>query len=75
MSFLLRLLVAGEFFFNADYYAELPVFKESSVDTGYTVDTIFSMALSRQAEDAFSATKDKCEAVKVQALTTICAGE
>jgi len=69
------LLFAGELFFNADYYAEHPVFKESSVDTGYPEDTIFSMALQRQAEDAFSVTSDKCEAVKMQALTTACAGE
>ena len=36
---------------------------------------IFSMALQRQAEDAFSVTSDKCEAVKMQALTTACAGK
>ena len=74
-SFLLRLLVANELFFNADYNAEHPVFKEGSVDAGYPVDTIFSMALQCQAEDAFSAMKDKCKVVKVQALTTACAGE
>lgn len=74
LSLLLRLLVSGELFFNADYYSEHPVFKESSVDAGYPVDTIFSMALQRQAEVAFSVTMDKCEAVKVQALTTACAG-
>ena len=36
---------------------------------------IFSMALQFQAKEEFSATQDKSEAVKVQALTTACAGE
>lgn len=75
LSFLLRLLVAGELFFNADYYAEHAVFKESSVEAGYPEDTIFSMTLQRHAEDVFSVTSDRCEAVKMQALTTACAGE
>ena len=39
------------------------------------MDTLFSMALQCQVKDAFSATQDKSEAMKVQALTTVCAGE
>ena len=65
-----RSAAKGPLFFNADYYAEHPIFKESSVDARYPVDIISSMALQRQAEDAFSETQDKSEAVKVQALTT-----
>ena len=41
------------------------MFREGSVDVGYPVDTIFSVALQCQAEDAFSATQAKSEAVKV----------
>ena len=32
------------------------------------MDTLFSMALQCQVKDAFSATQDKSEAIKVQAL-------
>ena len=34
--------------------------------------TLFSMALQSQVQDAFSATQDKSEAMKVQALPTVC---
>ena len=39
------------------------------------MDTLFSMALQCQVKDAFSATQDKSEAMKVQALITVCAVE
>ena len=39
------------------------------------MDTLFSMALQCQVKDAFSATQDKSEAIKVQALITVCAVE
>ena len=39
------------------------------------MDTIVSMALQCQVKDAFSATQGKSEAVKVQALITVCTGE
>ena len=35
----------------------------------------FSMALQCQVKDAFSVIQDKSEAMKVEALTTVCAGE
>ena len=69
LSCLLRLLVTGELFFNANYYAEHPIFKKSCGDAGCPVDTLFS------TERSFSETQDKCETVKVQALSTCCAGE
>ena len=40
----------------------------SLVDAGYAVDTLFSMALQCQVKEAFSATQDKSEAMKVQAF-------
>ena len=43
----------------------------SLVDAGYAVDTLFSMALQCQVKEAFSATQDKSEAMKVDALTTV----
>ena len=39
------------------------------------MDALFSMALQYQVQDAFSATQDKSEAMKVQAVTYVCAGE
>ena len=36
------------------------------------METLFSMTLQCQAKDAFSATQDKSEAMKVQTLTTVC---
>ena len=39
------------------------------------MDTIFSVALQCQVKDAFSATQDKSEPMKVQALITVFAGE
>ena len=39
------------------------------------MDTLFSMALQYQAKDTLSATQHKSEAMKVQALSTVCAGE
>jgi len=39
------------------------------------VDTLFSMALQCEVKDAFSATQDKSESMKVEALTIVCAGE
>ena len=38
------------------------------------MDTTFSMFLQCQVKDGLSATQDKSEAMKVQALTTVCAG-
>ena len=39
------------------------------------MDNLFSMALQCQVKDAFSATQDKSQAMKVKALTTVCTGE
>lgn len=75
LALLLRLLVSGELFFNAKYYAEHSVFSDASGDTGISVNTLFSIALNRQAEKKFSDTQDNCEAVKVQALSSCAVGE
>jgi len=75
LALLLRLLVAGESFFSSKYYPEHPVFCETSGDTDISVETLFSIALKCQAEKKFSETQDKCEAVKVQALSTCTVGE
>jgi len=45
LASLLRLLVAGELFFNSKYYAEHPVFCEMSSDTDISVETLFSITL------------------------------
>lgn len=44
-------------------------FSETSRNTNISVEALFSMALEQQAEKKFSESKDKCEAVKVQAST------
>ena len=75
LALLLRLLVSGELFFNAKYYAEHSVFSDASGDTGISVNTVFSIALNRQAEKKFSDTQDNCKAVKVQALSSCAVGE
>ena len=74
-ALLLRLLVAGELLFNAEYYAEYSPFGETSCNTDISVETLFSIALKRQAEKKFSESKDECEAVKAQALSTCTVGE
>ena len=56
--------LSGELFFKAGYYAEHLAFSETSLNTDISVETLFSMALKRQAEKKFSESKDKCEAVK-----------
>lgn len=72
---LLRLLVAWELFFNANYYAEHSIFSEVSHDTNISTETLFSITLKSPAEKKFTDTKDKCEAVKDQALSTCIVGE
>lgn len=50
------------------FFHPKPWIIKSSVDLGYSVDTLFWMALQCQVKDALSATQYKSEAMKVQAL-------
>ena len=84
-------LWAQHFFWNASEYKSIlllglgfeahaffrpkPWILERTVAAEYPVDTLFSMALQCQVKDAFSATQDKSDVKKVQALITVCAVE
>lgn len=69
VAMLLRLLVAGELFFNAPFYADHDVFIETTkASTDLTFDTLFS-------EEKFAETRKKSEAVKAEALVACTRGK
>ena len=62
-------LVAGELYFNAQFYCDHDAFKETKRNnTDLTLGTLFSLPLTKEAMDKFSKTGSRVEAVKAEAL-------
>ncbi|KAL9977359.1 hypothetical protein ACROYT_G014751 [Oculina patagonica] len=73
---LLRLLVAGELYFNASFYANHSVFTDTTrVCTDLTLETLFSIALTKAGEEKLSETGNKSDAVKAEALVACTPGK
>ena len=69
LAILLRLLVAGELYFNAQFYCDHDAFKETNrINTDLTLGTLFSIALTKEAMNRFSETGSRVEAVKAEVL-------
>ena len=76
LAMLLRLLVAGELYFNAPFYADHDAFNETSRDsTDLTFGTLFSIALTKAGDEKFLETGIKSEAVKAEALVACTRGK
>jgi len=76
VAMLLRLLVAGELFINAPFYADHDVFIETTkTSTDLTFDTLFSIALTKAGEEKFAETREKSEAVKAEVLVACTRGK
>lgn len=72
----IRLLVAGELFFNASFYADHHVFVDTiRSNTDLSLDTLFTVALSEAGADKYSETGSKTDAVKSEALVACTRGE
>ena len=57
LAILLRLLVAGELYFNAQFYCDHDAFKETNrINSDLTLETLFSVALTDKAMNKFSET-------------------
>ena len=75
-SMLLRLLVAGELYFNAPFYANHSVFTDTTrVCTDLTLETLFSIALTKAGDEKMSETGNKLDAVKAEALVACTPGK
>lgn len=76
LAMLLRLLVAGELYFNASFYADHEAFYETARESSdLSMNTLFSIALTDAGEDKFSETGNKIEAVKTEALVACTRGK
>ena len=76
VAMLLCLLVAGELFFNAPFYADHDVFNDTTkTSTDLSFDTVFSIALTKAGEEKFAETRKKSEAVKAEALVAFTRGK
>ena len=68
-SHLLRLLVAGELYFNRSFYADHDAFNDViTSDTDFFPDVLFTVALTRQGDKKFSDTGNREETIKEEAL-------
>ncbi len=76
LSTLLRLLVAGELYFNATFYADHETFSETArSNPELDQDVLFLIALTKRGDQRFTASKDKVEAVKEEAFVACEKGE
>ena len=75
LSKVLRLLVAGELFLNATYYADHPLFHETlGTNASLPFDTLFAISLTEAGDKKLSETCSKTEAVKAEALAALTNG-
>ena len=66
---LFRLLVAGELYFNASFYADHHVFVDTiRSNSDLSLDTLFTVALTEAGADECSKTPSKTDAVKSEGL-------
>ena len=75
-AMLLRLLVAGELYFNASFYANHHVFVDTiRSNSDLSLDTLFTVALTEAGADECSKNRSKTDAVKSEALVACTRGE
>ena len=75
-AMLLRLLVAGELYFNASFYADHHVFVDTiRSNSDLSLDTLFPVALTESGADECSKNRSKTDAVKSEALVACTRGE
>lgn len=75
-AMLLRLLVAGELYFNASFYADHHVFVDTiRSNSDLSLDTLFTVALTEAGADECSKNRSKTDAVKSEALVACTRGE
>jgi len=75
-AMVLRLLVAGELYFNASFYAHRHVFVDTiRSNSDLSLDTLFTVALTEAGADECSKTRSKTDAVKSEALVACTRGE
>lgn len=68
-SLLLRLLVAGELYFNRSFYADHDVFKDTTAsDPELYPNILFSVALTRRGDRKFSETGSRDDTLKEEAF-------
>ena len=68
-SHLLRLLVAGELYFNRSFYADHDAFNDAvASDIDFFPDVLFTVALTRQGDKKFSDTGNREETIKEEAF-------
>ena len=73
---LLRLLVAGELYFNASFYADHHVFVDTIRSNSHlSLDTLFTVALTKAGADECSKNRSKTDAVKSETLVACTRGE
>lgn len=76
LTILLRLLVAGELYFNASFYADHETFNETArSDAELSEDVLFLVALTKRGDQKFTASQDKVEAVQEEAFVACEKGE
>ena len=59
LAILLRLLVAGELYFKAQFYCDHDAFSTNGINSDITLETLFSVALTDEAMNKFSETGSK----------------
>lgn len=65
----LRLLVAGELYFNAEYYANHKIFRNAAGEhSGTQESTLFTVALSADGDKTIADSGSKIDAIKAEAL-------
>ena len=64
----LRLLVAEELYFNAEYYATHEIFKLTKKGSGIPEDLLFPVALSSDDDGVIANGENKVDAVKAEAI-------
>ena len=75
-AMLLRLLAAGELYFNASFYADHHVFVDTiRSNNDLSLDTLFTVALTEAGADECSKNRSKTDTVKSEALVACTRGE
>lgn len=65
----LRILVAGELYFNAEYYANHKIFRSTAIELSEVQEsTLFTLALSADGDKILAGGGSKIDAIKAEAL-------
>ena len=70
-SHYLRVLVAEELYFNAEFYANHKIFKVTERHSGIPESVLFSVALSKDGDRILTAGGSQADAVKAEAIAEV----